>query len=177
MKLDDIRRMITGSSASAWHQVSGTHLFIYGLGEARSADEHWVTVDYHHSLAVYTADVSLRLAYGLEEDQELHFDGITFPDKKITRSFADAFWQGALVTRWTYLVVDGGRCYLPEIEAVYDGRDEHPHDYSKWELRGYSAHASDVAVTRLLNDLAGRPEPGLLERYMSQARITEVPDE
>ena len=150
---------------------------MHELGEVVSGSgEHWVTVDSHHSLAVYAPDVSLRLAYGLVEDQDPSFPGVEFPDKAIWRANADAFWQGALVARWTYLIVDGSRCSLPEIESVYDGIDEHPSDSSKWTFRGYRAKASEVAVARLLNDLVGRPEHGLFESYMSRAGITEVPD-
>jgi hypothetical protein len=175
MKLDDIRQMITGSSAADWQQISGTHLFIYALGEVISPDEHWVSVDYHHSLAVFKEDVNLRLAYGLEQDRDLQFDEARFPYQRVSRSLADAFWQGALVARWTYLVVDGGRCYLPEVEAIHDGQDEHPDEYDKWEFRGWAARESDVAMARLLNDLTGRAEDDVFERYLSQAGITEIP--
>jgi hypothetical protein len=176
MKLDDIRQIIAGSTAADWQEISGSRLFIYAFGEVVSADEHRVTVDYHHSLAVYREDVSLRLAWGLEEERDLEFDRVHFPYSQTRRAYADAFWQGALVARWTYLIVDGGRCYLPEIEPVYEGKDEDPEDSSKWHLRGYQAYTGDIAMARLLNDLVGRPEEGAFERYMEQASIAEAPD-
>jgi hypothetical protein len=176
MRYQEITRTVIGSTTSDWEQIGGTHLFIYGLGEVQSADQHWVSVDYHHSLAVYKPDVNLRLAWGLEEDRDLSFRGMNFPDRQVRRASADAFWQGALVARWTYLVVDGGRCYLPEVREAYDGQQEHPFNSEQWQFRALEASASDVAVARLLKNLLGRPEASTFSAYMRQAKIAEVPD-
>jgi len=135
MKYDDVVGMVTTSGVSDWQQIDGGRFFIYELGEYSSAEGRGVSVEYHHSLGVYRGDVGLRLAWGLEEDRDLQFEGMSFPDKQIWRCFADAFWQGALVARWRYLLVDGGRCSLPEVHQAYDGVEEHPGDPAKWTFR------------------------------------------
>ena len=58
-------------------------------------------------------------------------DGLAFDDwvyadqsrRGIVRQLVDGFWRGALVTRWPVLLVDGGKCYLPDPRAsVMAGR-------------------------------------------------------
>ncbi len=120
--------------------------------------------------------MNLRLAWGMEIDRDLSFEGWNFPDRTIRQFLADAFWQGAFVDRWTVLHVDGGRCYMPypnrfgvdTVESVVEGHDEGV---------AWTARASHVALARLLNDIVRRPEPGMLERHMEQADVIEVPDE
>jgi hypothetical protein len=62
----------------------------------------------------------------------------------------DGFWRGALVTRWPVLRVDGGKCYLlsPVPSVMATGASDH-------EVAGYTMKASEVAVARLLQQLAG----------------------
>ena len=173
MKYDDVVGMVTTSGVSDWQQIDGGRFFIYELGEYSSAEGRGVSVEYHHSLGVYRGDVGLRLAWGLEEDRDLQFEGMSFPDKQIWRCFADAFWQGALVARWRYLLVDGGRCSLPEVHQAYDGVEEHPGDPAKWTFRRSTARMGDVAVARLVDGLSGRSE---FDSYMSRAGIAVVAD-
>jgi hypothetical protein len=49
--------------------------------------QHYVEVGFHHSLAVYRSDVSLRLAWGLDldGDHDLTFEGWIWPSRSITR--------------------------------------------------------------------------------------------
>jgi hypothetical protein len=172
MQYDEIGRLVTGSSPSDWTVLLEGPLYLDQLGEVSSGDRHWVEVDSHHTLAVYRPDVSLRLAWGLALEGDLTFEGMTWPDNRITRHVADAFWQGSLGTRWHYLVVDGGRCYLPDPEREYTRVGESPLDV---EAGPWTAKASEIALARLLNELVQRP-PGEFNRYMDQSSIVEVPD-
>jgi hypothetical protein len=129
-------------------------------------------VDSHHYLGVYKPDVSLRLAWGLKLEDELSLDGWTWPDRSISRYGVDAFWQGALVARWTMLVVDGGRAYLPDPDRAYIKTDDTSMGY---ETIAWTAKASEVAIARLLDRMVR--SVGEFDRYFSDAGIVEIPDE
>jgi hypothetical protein len=134
--------------------------------------QHRLEVDTHEYLAVvYKRDVSLRVAWGLQLDDRLEFEGWTFSDSS-DRLAVDAFWQGALVARWTVLLVDGARSYLPEVRSAYAKTGESARDYQRF---GWIATASDIAIAWLL-DLIVRPGREF-DNYLEQARIVEVPDE
>jgi hypothetical protein len=84
----------------------------------------------------------------MEEDTGLVFD---FWDSggEIVRQVVDVFWRGALVSRW--LVLLAGGCYLPVPRAsvVAVGATD-------GEVAGLTVKASEVALARLLQQLAGR---------------------
>lgn len=172
MRYDEIARLVTGSSADDWAVLPAGPLYLDQLGEVSSGDRHWIEVGSHHTLAVYRPDVSLRLAWGLAFEGDLTFEEMTWPDRTINRHLADAFWQGSLVSRWHYLVVDGGRCYLPDPEREYVQTGESPLDVAAGPL---TAKTSEFALARLLNSLAGR-EDREVSRYLERSGIAEVPD-
>jgi hypothetical protein len=173
VKYDEITQMVTSSSAGDWTVLQPGPLYLDELGEVSSGDRHWVEVNTHYSMAVYRPDVNLRLAWGLKRDDDQHFEGWSWPNPKITRSLADAFWQGSLVARWSYLVVDGGACYLPDPDREILRTGDSPTDI-EWGRR--TAQASEVALARLLNAFAQRPYEQF-DRYFEQSGIVEVPDE
>ena len=171
MKYDEIGRLVTASSAEDWAVLPGGPLYLDQLGEVSSGDRHWVEVGSHHTLAVYRPDVSLRLAWGLALGDKLTFEGMIWPDRTITRHVADAFWEGSLVSRWHYLVVDGGRCYLPDPDRGLLRTGGSADDY---ETGPWTATASEVALARLLNALT--PRVNEFSRYLEQSGIVEIPD-
>jgi hypothetical protein len=174
VRYDEIRQTITASSPDDWAVVAADGLtFLARFGEVRSQRQHWLETDSHICLAVYRADIDLRLAWGLTVGTGLEFDGFNFADASITRQAVDGLWRGALVTRWYVLSVDGHRCYLP---------DPHPADAETGEgVRGsgtvrWTAKEGEVALARLLQ--AQVHEGGRdFDSYMDQAGIVEVPDE
>lgn len=170
MKYDEITRMVTGSSVDDWAVLQVGPLYLDELAEVSSSDGHWIEIGSHDSMAIYRPDVNLRLAWGLERDGHPAFEGPPWPDAKITRRLADAFWHGSLVARWGYLVVDGGRCYLPDPERDVRTGDS-PTDL---EVGPWTAKASEVALARLLNDLVLRLD-GEFARYFEESGIVEVP--
>jgi hypothetical protein len=171
VRYDEITQMITSSSPRDW-EVIGPPVYLDRLGEVRSGDQHWLEVDSQYYLAVFKPDVSLRLAWGLTLERELSFEGWLFPDPSIRRYAVDAFWQGALVARWTVLNVDGGRCYLPDPDPAYVKVDNSLMGHM---IVGWTAKASSVALARLLDSLIRSASE--FDSYFQRAGLAEVPDE
>ncbi len=169
MRYDEVTSMITTSSTSNWEILqSGPH-YLDSFGEVSSSGQHWIEVGYHDYLAVYKADVTLRMAWGMGMEDNLTFEGWIWPDRSISRFLVDGFLQGALVARWGLLSVDGGRCYLPSPNQEYE--EESPGQYRGL---GWTAPTSHVALARLINNLVNRPE-GEFDRYLQQTGLTETP--
>lgn len=167
--------MITASSPDDWELLAVDGLtFLDRLGDVFSEGQHRLEATSHTYLAVFKADVDLRLAWGLEVDEKLEYDGFAFPDPRITRELVDGFWRGALVARWSVLSVDGHRCYLPDSDRAYVKTGESARDI---ETIGWTARESDVGLARLLQKLARPSESGReFESYLERAKIVEVPD-
>lgn len=170
MQYDEITHLITDSSPDDWEVLPGMPLHLGWLTQMDAGtDEHWVKVDSHTHLAVYRANVGLRLAWGLKTGERMSFDGRPW---EVTGLLADAFWQGALVARWWVLHVDEGACYLPQpfTEIVSTGQ-------AIGQPIMDTAKASGVNLARLLQRLV-RPGAGAaeFERYWNESRLTEVPD-
>jgi hypothetical protein len=95
------------SSGPAYHD----HLQFY---EAFDGSKHVLHVSSHTNVIAYIPDVSVTVAYGLKWMDDFREPWVTqFPDPKATSSFADVFYNGALVFRTEYVTVDGGRTMLP----------------------------------------------------------------
>lgn len=124
----------------------------------------------HAYLAIYKADVNLRLAWGMTvgavgTDAHLAFKTGDFADPSIERQLVDGFWRGALVTRSSVLSADGHRCYLPIPEFTFSARVADPP----------TVKTSEVALARLLNRLARRDARDLDAR-LERAEVVVVPD-
>jgi len=172
VRYDELTQMVTGSSPQDW-QVLGPPSYLDRLGEVESGEgQHWLEVESHYYVAVYKPDVSLRLAWGLKLDDGLVFEGLTWPDRSITRYLVDVFWQGALAARWTVLSVDGGNCYLPDPDWAYVKTGESLEGY---QGVGWTAKASDISIARLVDRLERSVSE--FDRYLERAGIVEVPDE
>jgi hypothetical protein len=165
VKYDEITRMVTASSPDDWTVLGDGPIYLDRFTQVHSGDRHWMEADSHYYLAVYQADVNLRLAWGITLDDKLSFEGWTWPDRSITRLLVDALWQGALVARWAVLSVDGGRCYLPNPRR--DSSSSAP-------TVAWTAEASEIALARLLQRLT-RPSDTDFARYLEQAGVVEVP--
>lgn len=170
MKLDEIRKTVTTSAAADWETLGHGPTYLTWPMDSSSGDAHWTEHAEPAHLAVYKADVSLRIAWGVEVDDDLKFEGITFPDKAISRFTADAFWKGSLVARWYMLLVDGGRCYLPDVKGSLADTGDGPLDR---EIVGWTATASDTALAKLLNDLVSRAD-GEFDSYLKRSGIEVV---
>jgi hypothetical protein len=174
VKHDEITRMVTGSSADDWTVLGHGPTFLDRFGAVISGTDYRLEADPHYYLAVYKADVSLRLAWGIQVDDKLEIDGWIWPDRSITRHLVDAFWQGALVARWTVLLVDGARCYLPDPDRAYVRTDD---SIQGFETVGTTAKQSEVGVARLLHTIVHPGGGAEFDRYLEQAGAVAVPDE
>lgn len=164
MRYDEIRKLIISSSANDWAVIVEGSVYPGHPEEVISGE-----TEGHTYLAVYKADVNLRLAWGMTvgavgTDTHLAFETRDFADLSIERQLVDGFWRGALVTRWSVLSADSHRCYLPFPELLITQVDE-----------SFTVKRSEVALARLLNRLAGRDETdfGIM---LEHARVAIVPD-
>jgi hypothetical protein len=70
VNLDEIRKTIIGSTADDWLKIADGPVFLGQLDEAAAKGQRYVRVDSHSYLAVYLPDVSLRMAWGIEQDRD-----------------------------------------------------------------------------------------------------------
>ena len=172
MRYDEITKTITTSSPDDWTVLASGPVFLDQVIQVDSGTGHWVKVDSHHSLAVYKADVDLRLAWGLPLDSTVSFHAATpWRDKEVVCRLVDALWQGALVARWVVLMVDGRRCYLPNPGGEYVRTGESMGDA---EMIGLSASADETALARLLQKLARLGWD--FDTYLADSGIVPRPD-
>lgn len=166
--------MITGSSPDDWAVVSaGGGAYLDRFEEIGSGGQSHLELESHVYLAVYRPDVDLRLAWGMRQDTELTFPDWDFPDRSISRLLVDAFWRGALVARWSVLLVDGARCYMPDPSLAVAEVGPAQADI---EVIGSTVSESRVALARLLQRIQGRDDAEL-ESYLRRSNVVIVPDD
>jgi hypothetical protein len=170
----DLCALITNSSPDEWLMLRSGPFFADGFARITDQTGTWLETEGHPYFAVWREDVDLRLGWGITVDSGLQFgDRWIWPDRQIQRVLVDGFWRGALVARWTTLLVDGGRCYLPEPALAYvrtgDGLRDH-------QAFGSTMVASEVRLARLIHGLGGGSDQEF-ERYLAQTQVIEVPDD
>ena len=174
MRYDEVRKLITGSSPDDWAviEVEGNVYLDRFEGVSSGGDWRSLKAESHIYLAIYRADVDLRLAWGMTEATGLAFEGWNFPHRSIERQLVDGFWRGAFVTRWPVLEVDEGSCYLPYPRPAV-APDGAPQGHF---VVGSQVRASEVALARLLQQLTGR-EDREFDQYLRQTGAVSVPDD
>lgn len=165
MRLDDIWQMYKESDPHDWNDfvLDGISYFQsvvpdYGNG---------MTVREHSQYAVYKEDVRLAIAWGYSDDD--HDDRMKNDDfdwmPKVwgdpRRSSMDLFWDGMLVDRRSFMVVNNGHAYLPFPHVT--ARDHVDGPWTEYLLR------SDIDELDVLNRIgsANTSEPGFT---LSQCR-------
>jgi hypothetical protein len=121
MTFDELLDTITFSSPEDWHVIT-----CWGSGsgpsyknrvtfyETYEGEDNILHSDSHATGAVYKANIALTLAFGLEISKEFDEEWIRkFPNPQASVDIADVFYNNALVFRTVYVVVDGGRTFLP----------------------------------------------------------------
>ncbi len=128
MTLEELLDLVRQSDADHWEIIGGGPTFLTAIGEMGSStdggwEERLYVVGAHHSRAAYRADISVGLAWGYQErdSEEYQPNWSDFPDRSTSLCFADFFYQGQLVYRIRYAVVDGGRAYLPAPRPTVGG--------------------------------------------------------
>ena len=117
MRLDEIWTMYKNSNPDDWN-----YFILDGISYFQSVVPHHgkgVTVREHSQYAVYKEDVRLAIAWGYEDDDEdgrlrnEDFDWMPRVWGTPRRSSMDMFWDGLLVDRRSFLIVNHGHAYLP----------------------------------------------------------------
>jgi hypothetical protein len=172
MRHADLCALITGSTTDQWTVLRNGPLFLDSFDHVSGQGGTWLEVEGPTSLAVWRDDVDLRLAWGMTMDTKLNFgDRWVWPDLQIDRVLVDALWRGALVARWTVLLVDGSRCYLPEPDRAYVRTGEGLMDQQEFASTMLD---SEIRLARLLHSLGGGSVDEF-EQYLAQSQAVEVP--
>jgi hypothetical protein len=167
MTLEELLNEITSSEPEDWHTIG---CFGSGAGPSYRNKLTFFNVyegqpnilfsDSHTTVAVYKPNLSITMAWGLECSKEFKEEWATkFPDPSASVDFVDIFYNSALVYRDYYVVVDGGRAYLP--------MPNYPNDLSV--PRRYSA------FIKLIDRLVGRTSD--YDRFFNQAGLKIVDSE
>lgn len=179
MKLDELRGTITHSAKKDWHPLTcwgGNGPSYLNSYSTWSGPDGWggIEVESHSNLAVYRADIDLKLAWGLPRDgrdEKLHLPWQDrFPNPKVTAYFVDVIWRGSLVDRDTHFAVDGGRAYLPSGHAKYENQ-ENP-DPTTWRWITDEVTPWEYHLTKLVHSFEPSED---FDRYFERAGMTRLP--
>ena len=102
MTLDQVTKAVRASAKEDWNRIA------YGRGQQSLYTRQ------HPYIACYVPDVSITMGWGMKFTD--NFDepwARDFPDPMAFGEFVDVFYNGGLVFRNSYVVVDGGRACLP----------------------------------------------------------------
>lgn len=118
MTLDAIIRTVTESKPESWHNVvcggDDGPSFRDAFAQIDSKGPVHLAHDAHVYSAVYRPDVSITMAWGLEIQHRLTEDWRSaFAARGASRFIGDIFYNGALVFRESYLVIEGARAFIP----------------------------------------------------------------
>jgi len=151
MTLDEIRNICAQSQPDDWTRIefplyAGEMTYV---DEARGIGEHS-----HDGRAIYRPNVAISILSGHVFQAEYHADWLEhFTDKKASGQLADIAYNGVIVDRVHYVVVDGGRSVLPS---------------PRMGTRVVSVWSD--AIVRLLHALWDSPEP--YDRYFTMAGLS-----
>lgn len=120
MNLRDLMKTIVESDETDWHKIncwgagSGPS-YKHRLEVSTGPGDRWdLDVPSHGEIAVFKPDVSITMAWGFPSNDDYQEEWTqSFPDEKAKSDLVDIFYNNALVFRDRYVVVDGGRAYLP----------------------------------------------------------------
>ena len=159
MRLDDLMDTILRSAPTDWHAIHGFPTYRDTLSGASDGEgHHWIEIESHHSVATFIPDASITMAWGISVVDDFKEPWANkFPDQHASSALADVFYNGALVYRTFYILVDGAQCKLP----LPDSR-EMPGGVS--ESYGRFVH--------LLNRVDGNDE---FESYFERAGLARMP--
>jgi hypothetical protein len=132
---DELIRTVTGSHPDDWVKVA-----------------EWYVNGGHDYRCVYRQDADLSIEWGMEAADELHFDWVRFPDRRVSAFFFDVLWRGGLVFRERVLLVDGARAYLPLPSPAF-GPEETLEPEGHRMVLGEVVTESRLARARLLDDM------------------------
>jgi hypothetical protein len=150
MTLEDIRNICAKSEPEDWARID----FPLYAGEIAYYAEAPEGKYAHDGRAIYKPDIAISILSGHTFQDNYQADWLEdFADKSATGNLADIAYNGVVVDRVHYVVVDGGRSILP---SPLMGRLTVP----GW----------NDAIVRLLHALYNSPEP--YDRYFETAGLS-----
>lgn len=176
VQLSEIVGRVTGSRPEDWHRVdAGNVTYLdrleHGWTYENGVKQSFIEVESHHSRVVMKDDVQIGMAWGVRRDpdgERFHEDWTErFADEQASAAWLDLLYNGQLVDRRMYVVVDGGRCKLPLPEQIFaEGFGVGPREKRLWVRR------EDALIMGLINALDSGYD---YARYLSQAGF-DVPN-
>ena len=183
MHLDEVLQLFRSTTPDDWHRVDAYAGFTYHQSiEATRGTENTPPViapSEHNQYAVCKRDVALSLAWGHNTDRN-PFDLSLRPGEQLdwTPSFwgevhehyADLFYNNVLVWRFSYLMGDGGRMFLPWQKSKETGGT--PPEFTPYFDR------QDVEDIWLIALIGGADEQELEDRLrMTRLQVVNCEDE
>jgi hypothetical protein len=173
-----IRQMIRASEVDDWSVVQYGPTYLDAFGMVGTSTGSYVEQREHTSRAVFTADVSLGLAWGMSKEEPFEWSASPWPDKRTVNEYVDVFWNGMLIERLVVTSVDGHRGLLPPtitVAVTVDG------DVLNGSVIGEEATEWDTHLTRLVYLLRGRSlsdfESHLMTAHIAVIPVTNTDDE
>lgn len=105
MNIIDYKKAILTSNSSDWNVID--------------LDSGFGNPDAHDYTAALKSDLSISISWGRVSNDNFREPWANgFPDEKAHSAFIDFVYNGNLVYRETFVIVDGGRCYMPLFKYV-----------------------------------------------------------
>lgn len=115
MGLEELRQIIGESDRGDWNIISCLDVPSYLSWGPNAFPEP--EYNEHLARAAYRPNISLGLAWGIQQLENFQADWVQELDEPLKRPaplfIADILFNGMLVAREHLVLVDGGRCYLP----------------------------------------------------------------
>jgi len=125
MRLNDLLKRILRTRPSAWQKLhtGGAGVDLSGACrvecDACGAAAIVAPAQSHDQQAVLRSDIATTMAWGMECNAEFHEVWATvWPDARASSAYVDVFRHGSLVYSDVFVIVDGGRAYLPMPESA-----------------------------------------------------------
>lgn len=125
-----------------------------------SGNERKIEARGHNNRASYKHDLAIGVAWGLTINDNFKEDWANIhPDPKASSHYLDFFYNGMLVFRTIYVVIDGGRSYMP-----LPKRQDNPDGTVSWVINNKT-----YEFFRIFNDLQGFDTQ--YSSYLSRSKI------
>ena len=110
MKSEELLKVIRESTSEDWNVIESNTL----LSNVTTDDNNVVYAECHTNRAAYRPDISIGLEWGLNCNAHFYEKWANcHSDPQASSHFLDIFYNGMLVERIVYVVIDGGRSYMP----------------------------------------------------------------
>ena len=148
MQLSNFLTTILSSNSTDWEVIADGPTYLYDPEIWHTGSDQLlnITIKTHHSIAVYRQDISISLAWGLENHDSFNEDYATrFADSSASTAWLDLFYSGSLIKRELYVIVDGGRAFLPLADRKVEK--------DTYKIIGWTVDQDRYKLIKLLNGI------------------------